>query len=61
MKNDRALTLNTFLEAIQNINCFMTGVTEKEFLENTEKQYAVLRVFGEMLIVTICSKYSTVW
>ena len=42
MKNDRAY-IKHILDAIQNINGFMKGVTEKEFLENTEKQYAVLR------------------
>jgi len=42
MKNDSAY-LEHILNAIQNINRFMKGVTEKEFLGNTEKQYAVLR------------------
>jgi len=49
MKNDSAY-LEHILNAIQNINRFMKGVTEKEFLGNTEKQYAVLRapeVIGE--------------
>jgi len=41
MKNDRAY-LKHILDAIHNINRFMKDVTEKEFLENTEKQYAVL-------------------
>lgn len=49
MKNDRAY-LKHILDAIHNINRFMKGVTEREFLENTEKQYAVLRaleIIGE--------------
>jgi len=49
MKNDKAY-LKHILDAIHNINRFMKNVTEKEFLENTEKQYAVLRaleIIGE--------------
>lgn len=49
MKNDRNY-LKHILDAIHNLNSFMKNVTEKEFRENTEKQYAVLRaleIIGE--------------
>ncbi len=49
MKNDRAY-LEHILDTIHNINRFIKGMTEKEFLKNTEKQFAVLRgleIIGE--------------
>jgi uncharacterized protein with HEPN domain len=49
MKKDRVY-LTHILDAISDIEKFMQGVPEKEFFENKEKQYAVLRaleIIGE--------------
>jgi len=49
MKSDRAY-LSHILDAIQKINSFVGGLSEEEFVGNTEKQYAVLRaleIIGE--------------
>ncbi|MCW4023413.1 MAG: DUF86 domain-containing protein [Candidatus Bathyarchaeota archaeon] len=49
MKKDDAY-LAHILQAIFNIENFIGGLTEKEFFENIEKQYAVLRaleIIGE--------------
>ncbi len=42
MKRDKAY-LQHILDAISNIEKFIEGVTKEEFLDNVEKQYAVLR------------------
>jgi uncharacterized protein with HEPN domain len=49
MKRDRAY-LKHILEAISNIEKFVEGLTKEDFLENVEKQYAVVRgleIIGE--------------
>jgi uncharacterized protein with HEPN domain len=49
MKRDRAY-LKHILEAISNIEKFIEGLTKEDFLENVEKQYAVVRgleIIGE--------------
>ena len=49
MKKDRVY-LTHILDAISDIEKFMKGVSEVEFFENREKQYAVLRaleIIGE--------------
>jgi uncharacterized protein with HEPN domain len=49
MKRDKAY-LKHILEAISNIEKFVEGLTKEGFLENVEKQYAVLRgleIIGE--------------
>ena len=49
MKNDKAY-LNHILDAISDAQSFVKGVTKEEFIENREKQYAVLRaleIIGE--------------
>jgi len=49
MRRDRAY-LKHILEAITNIEKFVEGLTEEQFFENVEKQYAVLRgleIIGE--------------
>jgi len=49
MKRDRAY-LKHILDTISNIEKFMLGVTKRSFLENVEKQYAILRgleIIGE--------------
>src|SRR3990172_7965842 len=48
-RNDKAY-LKHIADAISDIKCFMRNVTKEEFLENREKQYAVLRaleIIGE--------------
>ena len=48
-RNDKAY-LKHIADAISDIKCFMRNVTKEEFLENSEKQYAVLRaleIIGE--------------
>jgi uncharacterized protein with HEPN domain len=48
-KKDNAY-LKHIIDAISDIKRFMEGLTKKEFLENKEKQYAVLRaleIIGE--------------
>ncbi len=42
MRRDKAY-LKHILDAISNIEKFMLGVSKEMFLENVEKQYAVLR------------------
>lgn len=44
MKRDKAY-LEHVSTAISDVEMFVEGVTEKEFFENREKQYAVLRAF----------------
>jgi len=49
MRRDKAY-LKHILDAISNIEKFMLGVSKEMFLENVEKQYAVLRgleIIGE--------------
>ena len=49
MKRDRAY-LKHILDTISNIEKFMLGVTKRSFLEDVEKQYAILRgleIIGE--------------
>lgn len=49
MRKDEAY-LRHVLDAISDIKRFMKGLTEEEFFENKEKQYAVLRaleIIGE--------------
>ena len=48
-RNDKAY-LKHIADAISDIKCFMRNVTKEEFLENREKQYAILRaleIIGE--------------
>ena len=48
-RNDKAY-LKHIADAISDIKCFTRNVTKEEFLENSEKQYAVLRaleIIGE--------------
>jgi len=44
MRNDKTY-LRHILDTINDIEEFTDGVTAEEFLENKEKQYAVLRAF----------------
>ena len=49
MKKDRAY-LRHILDAISDLENFMRGVSQDDFFENREKQYAVLRaleIIGE--------------
>lgn len=49
MKRDNAY-LQHILDAISNIEKFIKGLTKEDFLDNVEKQYAVLRgleIIGE--------------
>jgi uncharacterized protein with HEPN domain len=49
MKKDKVY-LTHILDAISDVEKFMRGVSEEEFFENKEKQYAVLRaleIIGE--------------
>ncbi len=65
MKRDKAY-LKHILDAISNIEKFMLGVTKETFLENIEKQYAVLRgleIIGEAaknLSKELKTKYSQI-
>jgi len=50
MKKDFIIFIEHILESIKNIEDFMSGVSEKEFIKNKEKQSAVIRqieIIGE--------------
>ncbi|MBU3912674.1 MAG: DUF86 domain-containing protein [Nanoarchaeota archaeon] len=50
MNKDSAVFIKHILESIENIEEFMSGVSEKEFIKNKEKQSAVIRqieIIGE--------------
>jgi len=44
MKNDRVY-LEHIREAISDIEKFTTGISQKDFLKNKEKQYAVSKLW----------------
>ncbi len=50
MKKDVIIFLTHIIESINHIETFVKGVSRSEFLQNTEKQYAVARgieIIGE--------------
>ncbi len=62
MKSDRKY-IEHILESITHIENFMADVTQKDFLENVEKQYAVMRaleIIGEA-VKNISNKYRTTY
>tara|TARA_Y100000310_G_scaffold189745_1_gene189715 strand:+ start:824 stop:1165 length:342 start_codon:yes stop_codon:yes gene_type:complete len=50
VKRDIILFVEDILECVENIENFTKGISKKKFLEDTEKQYAVVRginIIGE--------------
>ena len=50
MKKESLIFIKYILENINEIESFIKGITEKSFLENKEKQYAIIRaieIIGE--------------